>query len=162
MEDRLLRLEQIEQIRCLKTRYCLLCDTGYDADALAALFTATGSWDGGNLGHFEGRDSVHRFFSNMPNAMSFAVHHITNSAVELSEDGRSAKGVWYLLQAATLAAGEQAVWLSGLYEDDLVLDTDGWKFERIKITTRFFTPYDKGWAKVPILGSDQGSNHGEG
>ncbi len=157
MEDRLFRLEQIEKIRFLKAQYCLLCDTGYDPDALSALFTENGAWDGGDLGCFEGRDRVRAFFANMPNVMSFAVHHVTNSAIELSADGRSARGLWYLLQTATLSNEGPAVWVSGLYEDDLVLVGDSWMFERIKITTRFFTPHAEGWAKVPFLNPGKGS-----
>ncbi len=152
MEDRLYRLEQIELIRCLKAKYCMLCDTGYDADALASLFTESGIWDGGDLGCFEGKDRVRRFFANMPSVMSFAVHHITNSAIELGENAKTARGTWYLLQTATLSADNQAVWLSGLYQDDLVLEADGWKFSRISISTRFFTPHQEGWAKTPLLG----------
>lgn len=151
MQDRIERLEQIEQIRCLKVRYCMLCDTGYDADKLSGLFTNDGCWDGGDLGCHEGRDSVRRFFSRMPGTMSLAVHHITNSAIELDLPGGRAHGTWYLLQMATLTADNRAVWLSGVYEDDLVLEPDGWKFERMKISTRFFSPYESGWAETPLL-----------
>ena len=63
IEARLRRVEAAEQIRLLKARYCDLCDAGYPADALCSLFTEDGVWDGGEMGVFEGRDALHRFFS---------------------------------------------------------------------------------------------------
>ena len=151
IESRLARIESIEQIRCLKAHYCDLCDEGYDADALAALFTNDAVWDGGELGRFEGRDRIHRFFSNMPKVMSFAIHHITNSAVAVSEDGRRANARWYLLQSATLRETDQAVWLAGRYDDVLVREEGEWRFQSVRISSRFFTPYEDGWAKTPAL-----------
>ncbi len=38
LEQRISRLEAIEQIRAMKAVYCDLCDRGYDPDGLAALF----------------------------------------------------------------------------------------------------------------------------
>lgn len=153
VEARLTRLESIETIRNLKAEYCDLCDSGYDADAITALFTEDGAWDGGPLGCFEGRTRLHRFFSNMPKSMSFAAHHITNSAVKLADDGESAKARWYLLQTATLASEPRAVWLAAVYDDVLVRTAGEWKFQRMTIRTRFFTPHDEGWVKTPQLGA---------
>ena len=92
IETRLRRVEAAEQIRLLKADYCDLCDADYPADALCELFTEDGVWDGGEMGVFQGRDALHRFFSNMPNVMSFAIHHVTNSAVDVNEDATSARG----------------------------------------------------------------------
>jgi hypothetical protein len=150
-ELRLRRIESVEEIRCLKARYCDLCDDGYDADSLVGLFTPDGTWDGGDLGRFEGQRALHGFFSNMPRTMSFALHHITNSAVRVSEDCRSAQATWYLLQTATLQRDNRAVLLAGRYQDNLVYDDGQWRFRRMTIRTRFFTPLHEGWAQTPNL-----------
>lgn len=150
IETRIGRLEDVEHIRSLKAHYCDLCDEGYDADALIELFTADAVWDGGELGRFDGRDAIHRFFSNMPRAMSFAIHHITNAAVRIGEDGNTATGRWYLLQAATTTRDSQAVWLAGRYDDELVREQDRWLFRQVKLQPRFLTPFEKGWAEVPF------------
>ena len=92
IETRLRRVEATEQIRSLKARYCDLCDQGYPADELTELFTEDGAWDGHEMGVFEGRDAIHKLFTNMPNVMSFAIHHVTNSSVEVSEDIKTATG----------------------------------------------------------------------
>ena len=151
LEDRLRKVEAAEEIRILKADYCDLCDAGYPADALCALFTDDGVWDGAEMGVFEGRDALHRFFTNMPNVMSFAIHHVTNFAIEVSEDATSARGRWYLLQTATLAASNQAVWLAARYEDKLVYANGEWRFRRVELRSRFYTTYDDGWANVPHL-----------
>ena len=147
LEQRLIRVESIEAIRTLKARYCDLCDEGYDADALCALFTEDAVWDGGKLGVYEGIEKIHEFFVDMPNVMSFAIHNVTNSAVELSQDGQSAVARWYLIQMATQKEQNLAVWLTGRYVDQLVLEKDIWKFKHVSLTARFYSPYDQGWAE---------------
>ena len=149
--QRLERVESIEQIRRLKALYCDYCDEGYDADGLCGLFTEDGVWDGGALGRFEGRERLRRFFENMPNVMSFAIHHVTNSSIVLDDDGQAAEGRWYLLQMATLARQNRAVWLTGRYVDRLVREEGSWKFRHVSLTARFFSPYDEGWAETPFL-----------
>jgi hypothetical protein len=151
VESRLQRVEAAEHIRILKAHYCDLCDAGYPADALCSLFTEDGVWDGGEMGVFEGREALHRFFSNMPNVMSFAIHHVTNSAVEVNEDATSARGRWYLLQTATMKETDQAVWLAARYEDELVYTEDRWAFARVTLKCRFVTTHEAGWANRPHL-----------
>lgn len=148
---RIERLEAAEQIRRLKTHYCDLCDDGYDAAALAALFTEDAVWDGGQLGVFKGREAVRRFFQRMPQILSFAIHHVTNSTIDVSDDATGARGRWYLLQAATVSQGNRAVWIAGRYDDQFTKVADDWRFKRVAIQTKFFTPYDAGWAELPFL-----------
>ena len=147
LEQRLMRVESIEQIRAMKAHYCDLCDDGYDADALGKLFTDDAVWDGGKLGYYEGIKNIHDFFVDMPNVMSFAIHNVTNSAVELSEDSQSAVARWYLIQMATQREQNKAVWLTGRYVDQLVLEDGVWKFKHVSLSARFYSPYDQGWAE---------------
>ena len=63
LERRIKVLEDIEEIKKLKRRYCALCDNNYDADALADLFTEDAVWDGGIRGRNDGREEI-RSFSN--------------------------------------------------------------------------------------------------
>ena len=151
IESRLRRIEALERIRLLKAKYCDLCDDGYPADELVGLFTNDGAWDGGEMGVYEGRDAVHGFFTNMPNVMSFAIHHVTNSAIEVSEDANTARGRWYLLQTATVEENNQAVWLAARYDDEFVCEQGSWLFRRVTLRSRFYTTHKDGWADLPHL-----------
>jgi hypothetical protein len=64
LEQRLRRLEDIEEIKKLKARYCEACDRGWDGRAshdlekIVALFTEDAVWDGGVYGRREGRSAT--------------------------------------------------------------------------------------------------------
>jgi hypothetical protein len=146
VDDRIARLEAAEAIRNLKARYCELCDTGYRADELAALFVDDAIWDGGPaLGVHEGRDAIRRFFEEMPTTLAFAIHHVTNPRIEVAADANSAVGHWLLLQVATSARRGQALWLAATYEDEYVRVGGEWRFKRVVLATRFLAPYESGW-----------------
>ncbi len=151
LETRIQRLEDIEAIRALKVRYCDLCDRGYDADALAELFTEDAVWDGGMFGRYESKRRIHRFFSATGGIVRFARHYVTNSVVDV--EGDRASGRWYLLQSATMPDGnvERAVWGSARYDEEYVRTPDGWKFQSVLLDWGFWTPFEEGWAKLPFL-----------
>jgi ketosteroid isomerase-like protein len=151
LEARIARIEAAEEIRRLKAHYCDLCDDGYDADALAGLFTPDAVWDGGDLGRFEGTDAIRRFFAGTARALSLAIHHVTNPAISVADDAQSATARWYLLQAATLRQGNRAVWIAGRYADEFVRASGDWRFRSVTLRTRFFTPYASGWGEVPFV-----------
>ena len=62
LERRLQVLEDAEAIRKLKARYAALCDSQYDADGIAMLFTEDALWESPGLGRFEGREAIRNFF----------------------------------------------------------------------------------------------------
>ena len=150
LERRLRVLEDIEAIKKLKARYCAYCDNNYDADGIAALFTEDAVWDGGNFGRYEGREAIRTFFRGAPQIFPFAIHQVMNPIIEV--EGEQAKGQWYLFQPATLAEGNQAVWLAARYEEEYVKVESEWKFKRLKVFPSFLTPYDQGWVKKRFVG----------
>ncbi len=147
---RVRRLDDIEQIKQLKARYCAYCDDNYDAEGIASLFTEDGVWDGGALGKGEGRAGIVKFFQRASSAFTFAIHNVMNPIIEV--DGDNATGRWYLMQPLTRRSGdsESAMWLAGRYEDDYVRVDGEWKFQSLRFFTRMLTPYDEGWAKKPM------------
>ena len=150
LERRLRVLEDIEAIKKLKARYCAYCDNNYDADGIAALFTEDAVWDGGKFGRYEGREAIRTFFRGAPRIFPFAIHQVMNPIIEV--EGEQAKGQWYLFQPATLAEGNQAVWLAARYEEEYVKVESEWKFKRLKVFPSFLTPYDQGWVKKRFAG----------
>ena len=150
LERRLRVLEDIETIKKLKARYCAYCDNNYDADGIASLFTEDAVWDGGKFGRYEGREAIRTFFRGAPRIFPFAIHQVMNPIIEV--EGEQAKGQWYLFQPATLAEGNQAVWLAARYEEEYVKVGSEWKFKRLKVFPSFLTPYDQGWVKKRFAG----------
>ena len=150
LERRLRVLEDIETIKKLKARYCAYCDNNYDAEGIASLFTEDAVWDGGKFGRYEGREAIRTFFRGAPRIFPFAIHQVMNPIIEV--EGEQAKGQWYLFQPATLAEGNQAVWLAARYEEEYVKVESEWKFKRLKVFPSFLTPYDQGWVKKRFVG----------
>ncbi len=149
LERRIRRLEDLEEIKQLKARYAALCDANYDADGLAALFTADAVWDGGRLGRSEGREAIRQFFRGSSQRISFAVHNILSPIIEV--DGDTATGTWYLLQTCTYTNGNQAVLGAATYHDRYVREGGVWKFQHVRIESHFWTPYEDGWARTPFI-----------
>lgn len=149
LERRLKVLEDIEEIKVLKRRYCAYCDDNYDADALAELFTEDAIWDGGIRGKNEGREEIRHFFQVAPERLPFAVHMVLNPIIEVNGD--TAKGTWYLFQACTFADGDQAVWGSARYDEDYVRVDGRWMFKHLKLTSNFWTPFEDGWVKTQFV-----------
>ncbi len=149
IEERMRVLEDIEEIRKLKARYAAACDDNYDADAIAALFIEDAVWDGGSLGTAEGRAAIHKFFSRAAEYFPFAIHNVMNPIIDVEGDRATAQ--WYLLQPATMAKGNQAVWLAAVYHDEYVRHEGRWMFRRLSVTAHFLTPYEEGWARKPFV-----------
>ena len=145
IDRRLRAIEDIEEIKRLKARYCSYCDDNYDADSIANLFTEDAIWDGGIRGTAEGRDEIRNFFIRASQRLPFAVHMVMNPIIEV--DGDQAKGIWHLFQACTFAEGDQAVWGSARYDEEYVRLDGEWKFKNLKLTSFFWTPFDRGWAR---------------
>ena len=101
-------LEDIEEIKRLKARYCAYCDDEFDADRNASLFTEDAVWDGGMRGKAEGREAIRSFFSLAPEGLSFARHMVMNPVIQV--EGDTANASWYLLECCTYGLGNQAVW----------------------------------------------------
>ena len=149
LDRRIRRLEDLEAIKQLKARYAALCDANYDADGLAALFTADAVWDGGQLGKSEGREAIRQFFRGSSRRISFAIHNILSPIIEV--DGDTATGSWYLFQACTYTDGNQAVWGAATYHDRYVREGATWKFQHVRIESHFWTPFEEGWARTQFI-----------
>jgi uncharacterized protein (TIGR02246 family) len=146
LADRVQRLEDIEEIRQLKARYCAFCDDGYDPEGIAALFTDDGIWDGGRtFGRAEGRDAIRAHFEAASSRISLARHQVMNPII--SVDGDEATGHWLLFQPCTDARRDQALWLAATYDDRYRRQGGRWLIASTTIEVAFFTPFDQGWAQ---------------
>ncbi len=148
LEQRVARLEAIEDIRWLKAEYCGYCDDGYPSDKLGPLFVDDAVWDGGQFGRYEGREAIENFFAGVSDETAFAAHLVLNEQIEVDGDG--AFGKWRLIMSATvLAEGDKEDrWLLADYHDTYVKRDGRWMFQGVDLFVNFFAPHAGGWAEL--------------
>ncbi len=148
LEQRLARLEAIEEIKQLKARYCALCDAKYDPEGLAAMFVPDGVWDGGPaFGRHAGREAIRSFFAGISGDISFAAHLVLNPIIEV-QDADNATGKWRLIMPCTVqvADGPEARWLLSEYAEEYARVDGVWLFRSLALTVNFYAPHLAGWA----------------
>jgi hypothetical protein len=142
LEERVARLEAVEDIKRLKVRYAKICDAGYSPDLVADIFTEDGVWDGGEqLGRHEGIAAIRTFFADTK--ISWALHYMIAPSVEVSDDQQSATGTWYLWEPCTI--DDTAIWIMARYTDKLRKVDGGWLFSEMLVDSQAVTPVRADW-----------------
>ena len=149
--------ESVLAIQALKARYGELVDQRFSAgavvepdalarvaDAVAALFTSDGTWDGGpGLGKVVGRADIAARLRDP--TLVFSRHFFLNPRIDVSDARASAR--WDLLSPCRRADGT-SYWMCG-YEDDEYAYVGGrWFHQSMKLTTVFMTPVGEGWTRI--------------
>jgi len=143
IEERLQRFEDIEEIRRLKVQYAELCDTGFDADGIIALFTPDGVLDAGEFGRFVGEE-MRGYWEETARITRAAMHYMVNHVIDLDPNGTDATGRCYLL--ATADRDGTAYWMAVKYEERYRKVGTTWLFAEMKLLPVFMTPFDQTWA----------------
>ncbi len=130
LEERMARLEAMEDIRQLKHRYLAACD-GKDPQAMRACF-ADGPVhiDYGPVGVFDHADAVVQVFKDLgchPHILE--MHHGCNDSIELI-DADHAKAHWALFYQQINTQTQTLTQLGSTYEDEYVRTPEGWKISR--------------------------------
>jgi uncharacterized protein (TIGR02246 family) len=149
IEHRLQALEDAEAIRNLKARYAALCDRQYDADGIAALFTADATWESPGLGRFEGREAIRSFFRGASSIFSFAIHYSLNGQIEVAGD--TARARWYLFMPCTVADGNRAMWRASIDHETYARVDGTWLFRDKRSEPLMNVPFETGWAKTRFV-----------
>jgi hypothetical protein len=152
LEQRVARLESIEDIRALKAVYCDLCDRGYDPEGLAAMFTEDAVWDGGLFGRYEGRRAIHNFFKGISGSLVFAAHLVTNPIITFLDDD-TAIGKWRLWEPATVNENGKldSRILLAAYDDIYVKIEGRWLHKSVTVSANFFVSLSEGWASSAVV-----------
>jgi len=146
LEKRLQAVEAVIAIQNLKARYAACCDDHYNADEIAALFTADALWESPSLGRFEGREAIRTFFRGASQIFSFAIHYSLNGQIDVHGD--QAKAQWYLFMPCTLAKDNQAMWRASIDHEEYGCLDGTWKISRKTSEPLFNSPFADGWAKT--------------
>ena len=142
----MLDLEAIELIKQLKARYFRFLDTG-NQEGLTSVFTedASAYFKGG---HYEidvqGRDKLLKFYAYSFTDQKFGMH--TGHHPEISVDGDTAKGLWYLQDIFINLEEDTTVMGSAIYEDDYVKVDGEWKIKH--------TAYERLWEEIHPRSAD--------
>jgi len=148
IENRLARLEAIDEIARLKARYCAFADDNYDSSGLSGLFVQDGYWDGGpEFGRHDGRAAIKSFLDRTREQIQFAAHLAINPIIDV-QDADHATGRWRLLMPCTVAAesGAEARWLLCQYDETYVRVDGRWMFRSVDMKVNYYAPHLKGWA----------------
>ena len=135
IEERLQRLEDIEEIRQLKARYCAGCDDDHNADTLTALFVEDGIWDTPSLAYCEGHEQIRQFMNDLAASgrIRNSAHMVMNPQIEVTGD--TATGHWRFVMAYTGNAPDgsgQFHRIIGYYQDDFVRRDGKWYFQCLR------------------------------
>ena len=144
LERRLEKLEAIDDIKRMKSRYAQIVD-GFSNEPFEECFTEDGVWDLGPAGKVKGRKAIRELFEKLPEVQPFSIHYFVQAEIEVEGDTAVAK--WYEWLAATQGDG-RAVWTAGIEEEKYKKINGKWLIAELKLTPIFRTPYEEGWHKV--------------
>ena len=148
LEQRVQRLEDLEQITEVTMQLARHFDNNYHADGVVSLFTDDGVFDGGPFGRYEGLEAIHGFFQTVTEQITFAKHHLATHTIHLTGNGTDATGQWYMWGTHTI--GDQAMFLALTWDMRYRKTGERWLISSQRLDWQFLTPYDSGWVKTPM------------
>ena len=143
-ESRLRVLEDVEEIRRLKARYCAACDADHDPALLGPLFAEDATWEASVTGRAEGRAEIQKLLGAVGTSgrIRRSAHNVFNPIIEVSGD--HATGQWRLVMLYTENledGGHRFQRIIGRY-DERYRRVDGeWLFESLLCTVEENGPY---------------------
>ena len=142
LEQRIRRLEDIEEIRKLKHYYYARCIDRMvclrDEAAISETVTRLADdvvIDFTSLPVRKGKEAAARFFrEDVPNWLSWCQHRVMNEVIEIQGD--SAQAVWYfdcpaVFRRGTVAGFKGSGLVAGRYTEEYIREDGVWKWKRI-------------------------------
>ena len=141
---RITRLEDIESIRQLKSRYCETCDDNHNTDSIKTIFAKDGIWEGDGIGKAVGHGEIVKLFEGFQKAISFSQHMVQNPVIEV--DGTNATGRWYFFGMFTYYKNQQTRWQAARYHEKYKKIEGEWKISHLKVAAPVMSArYETGW-----------------
>ena len=154
VEARLRRLEDIEEIRALKSRYFYCCDRK-DPKGMRACFKDGPVYiDYGVVGTFDNADALVKVFTEIGcHDHMVEMHHGMNPQIDLLDPTR-ARGTWKLHYFLINTKDKSATQLGGYYEDEYQVVNGTWKISRTRFvaTSTLALDISTGTAKALFAG----------
>ena len=149
IQRRLTRLEDIQKIKDLKSKYAQFLDNGYDPDGIAGLFAEGGKWIIENK-EITGKDAVKEQCRKLIKAQPWSFHNITPYDIHIDADGDHARGNFYVIALLTIRNknGEDGAYiLPGVFNDEFVKKGDQWFFSKVEAFIKQSAPWTEGWVR---------------
>ena len=173
-EQQLARVWDVEAVKTLMYKRMYMQTADLRKDELATIWVsdpanqATASY-GSNWGYYVGMDAIRGYYLDAHNAELAAqqqkngaaeanlgnmyIHPLSTGLVELAQDGRTAKGLWYSFghESKALADGTSDVrWMLGKIAADFIKEADGWKLWHLIVSTDVDCQAGHDWAEYPV------------
>jgi uncharacterized protein (TIGR02246 family) len=144
IEQRVLELEDRDEIKELTARYCWHVARG-EGEAVAALFTDDGVLEvaDGSFKPVRGRKALLEFYRASVNQPQLAIPFIQNHIIEVK--GEEAEGTCGI--EARFTRNGESVTAAGYYEDRYRREAGRWRFAQRRITFYHVVPLKRGWAE---------------
>ena len=138
VEDRITRLEDIEEIRRLTIRYADGADRRNDPKVMHDLFTDDAIWEAEGFGAFRGRAQILTGLRDIASTrVSHTLHYMIAPLVDVASDRQSARASWRLWELAHLkeetGSKFHQVIAGGDYRCRLLRIDGKWRFQHMRI-----------------------------
>ncbi len=146
LEERIQRLEDIEEIKQLKAQYCAGCDDDHNSETICALFVDGGVWDWAGTATCNGKPEIKKFMDDLraSKRLRCTAHMVTNPQIEVNGDRATAHWRFIMLHTDNVPAsptGVQYHRIIGYYQDDMVKVDGKWYFETLRPRVEESAPY---------------------
>lgn len=146
LEERVQRLEDLEDIRRLRMEYHHCVNDNRFPDA-ARIFTDDAFVEYQGVGSAKGQDDVKVLFESLGNAVTIIKQFVSNHMVEI--DGDEATGIAYL--DARYAQDGKSLIAAVRFDDRYRRTSEGWQISEMIASVHFSVPVQEGWASEALL-----------
>lgn len=163
LEREVTRLEDLQEIEDLQQKYGYYMDSHHREEVVDLFSDDTESIEIESVGLFKGKEGVKKFFldNDLIDAEETIVPgwiHIlimmSQDVIDIDPSGLIAKGRWntWLAEAMTVGGIPRQQWVQGYYENEYIKEDGKWKFKKLCWNVTFFTSFETGWLRIPLLG----------
>jgi hypothetical protein len=163
LEREVTRLEDIQAIEDLQQMYGYYMDSHHREEVVDLFSEETESIEIESVGLFKGKEGVKKFFLDndlidkgvtvVPGWIHILIL-MSQDVIDIDPSGQTAKGRWntWLAEAMTVGGIPRQQWVQGYYENEYIKENGKWKFKKLHWNVTFFTSFEAGWLRIPLLG----------
>ena len=163
LEKEVIRLEDIQAIEDLQQMYGYYMDSHHREGVIDLFSDSFESLEIESTGLFLGKAGAKRFFldndlleagqTKVPSWINILIL-MHGSVIDIDPSGTTAKGRWntWLAEAMIVGGIPRQQWVQGYYENEYIKENGRWLFKKLHWNVTFFTSFEAGWLKVPLLG----------